>query len=104
MPEPDDHQHAGDFPERDDDEQPERCHNTDDIKQDYGNYHAAITSGWPQIWLELWRCTFWQKPSADTRKDGAFTHATLGRQVSEDLEVPPGGCSREGQEYVSFTA
>jgi len=25
QPEPDDHQHAGDFPERDEDEQPERC-------------------------------------------------------------------------------
>ena len=34
MPEPDDHQHAGDFPARDDDEQPERCPNTDDIKRD----------------------------------------------------------------------
>ena len=33
QPEPDDHQHAGDFPDRDD-EQPERCPNTDDIKQD----------------------------------------------------------------------
>lgn len=31
QPEPDDHQHAGDFPERDDDEQPERCPNTDDM-------------------------------------------------------------------------
>jgi len=78
-PEPDDHQHAGDFPERDDDEQPERFPNTDDIKQDYGNYHSAITSGWHQIWLELWRCTFWRKPtSADTRKDGAFTSAASG--------------------------
>ena len=32
--EPEDERHAGDFPGRDDDEQPERCPNTDDIKQD----------------------------------------------------------------------
>lgn len=37
QPEPDDHQHAGDFPERDDDDQPERCHNTDDM---FGDLHA----------------------------------------------------------------
>lgn len=36
-PEPDDHQHAGDFPERDDDEQPERCPNTEDM---FGDLHA----------------------------------------------------------------
>lgn len=35
--EPGDHQHAGDFPERDDDEQPERCPNTDDM---FGDLHA----------------------------------------------------------------
>jgi hypothetical protein len=31
QPEPDDHQHAGDFPARDDDEQPESRPNTDDM-------------------------------------------------------------------------